>query len=368
MKILSKPYLIENVILNKGSIVKPLLEEFYYGKLPKLKESYLKELTLNDLKASSITSELTKKYKGAREYSNKKANINTKLIQSEIVGNDILFKFLTEASLYTAVTDPVTGDVKYLPYKKIDPDHKYYRITPGTDQKVENPSATYELWIQVTNVLGDDGWLSVYDPKELPITYDMIKEILRVADVKLFSDDPSFLYQGFEYWLTQLDASIYLEDRKPRKWDKKHGDGENFLTKHFSQLIDQLPFFFNQMASSMTATLRKAGIISEYQRKKKVKESTQIDFSKITDPRVRGKISSLQVVPKEMLNLFMPEEKWEDFIKKNSNIVKNLPKEIKTEKEEFLKRELTSKDASNLLRDIKLDLTTIWEVLKNILE
>ena len=273
-KEISKDYLIEGYEIKKGSIIKSSIREIYRGKF---NSHSLKEMTLYDFKASDITSEKTKIFKGARKDQNKTANINTKLISSEIINEtDILFKFLTEASLYTAITDETTGQIIYVPYKQADPKHEYKRIIPGTDEMVPNPSKTYEIWIQVEKVLGKDGWLSVYDPEKEEITGNMIKDILKVADIKIFDDTPAYLYQGFAYALTQLDASIFPENRKPKRWDKIHGDGQNFLDKHLSQLFDQINFFIPQMGSSLTNLLRKEGIIKPYKRKSraKIKEST----------------------------------------------------------------------------------------------
>lgn len=248
--ILKKSLLLEGIILKKGSRIQ--------------------EITLYDLRNSDITSDTTKIFKKARQSkeSNGLANKNTKFIESSIVGNDILFKFLTEASKFTAVRNKVTGEIKEVPYPE---DHVYQRVIPGTSTLENNPSATYEIWIKVLDVLGKDGWLSVYDPEKETITGEMIKSIVEVADVKIYDDDPSFLLQGFSYWLTQLDAGIFPENRKPKRWNLVHSDGNSFLPKHLSGLIDQLPFFLNQMASSLTNLLRQEGIIPEYTRPNKRK-------------------------------------------------------------------------------------------------
>ena len=40
-----------------------------------------------------------------------------------------------------------------------------------------------------------------------------MKELLEVADVKLYDTTPAYQYQGFRYRLSQLDSSIYPETR-----------------------------------------------------------------------------------------------------------------------------------------------------------
>lgn len=193
---------------------------------------------------NALTSDLTKETTKQRAEYMKGANINTKFIETDIDGNDIIFKFLTEA------TEGIYDDNHV--YQDTNPESNWI-LTP-------NPSKTYELWIKALDVLGEDGWLSVVEDQD-KITMKDLKLILDSAYVQLFSNDPSFNWQGFAYWLTQLDASIYPQSIKPQRWDKVHGDGEAFLTKHFAQLFKQLPFFFNQMASSLTGTLQKAGVI-----------------------------------------------------------------------------------------------------------
>lgn len=225
--ILTKNVLIENIILKKGAQI------------------HLEELTLDAFRVPNIISTTTQNYKDIRKSIQGNANKNTKFISSEIDGNDIIFKFLLEAT------------------EMYDDDHIYYEVDPVTKEKKPNPSKTYELWIKMLNILGNNGWLEALKINLENVTGDNIKELFDVADIQWWVNDPSFLYQGFQYWLTQLDSSIFPEDRKPKRWDKIHGDGQAFSTKHMSQVIDQLPFFQNQMSSSLTKLLRDKGYISK---------------------------------------------------------------------------------------------------------
>lgn len=215
---------------------------------------YLLEfVTLAAFKDSNIISNITQTYKDIRKGTGQvkvqgrtvanTANVNTKLITTELVDNDVVFKFLTEAT------------------EMYGPNHKFIQINPTTKEKEPNPSKTYEIWIKLLNVVGEKGWLSAFDTEKEVLTQKDIKDIFDVCNVQLWSNDPSFQYQGFNYWNTQLDASIFPEDRAPRFWNKKHGDGQAFLTKHLSQLIDQLPFFRNQMASALTSVLKTNGYL-----------------------------------------------------------------------------------------------------------
>lgn len=199
-------------------------------------------VTLADLKTPDITSDATKTFTKQRQTVQKGANINTKLMGSETVleGKDVTFKFLTEA---TEV------------YKS---GHVYQTVNPKNNEITnEGTIGTYDLWIKVLDVVD---WVETY-PDKTEITIADIKDILSVSNVQLWSDDISFTYQGFRYWLTQLDGSIYPENHKPKRWNKTHGDGDNFLTKHFTQLFKQLPWFYNQMASSLSRVLKEAKLI-----------------------------------------------------------------------------------------------------------
>jgi hypothetical protein len=218
---------------------------FLYGKL----NEFITLPALMD-KQADLTSRITKHYKSIRKDIQKTANINTKLIQTELSGNDVIFKFLTEAT------------------EMYGPKHKYSQINPETKEFEPNPSKTYEIWIKLLNVIGDNGWISTFDLNSEVLTQKDIKDIIKVSNCQLWSNDPSFQWQGMNWGLTQLDASIYPENIPPNTWGPRHGgSGNYFLTKHLSQLIDSLPFFFNQMASALTNVLRKNNIIPKYRRK-----------------------------------------------------------------------------------------------------
>jgi len=200
-------------------------------------------------KQASITSIITQAYKDIRKDVQNTANKNTKLIATELAGNDVIFKFLTEATEMYGLK------------------HRYSQINPETKAFESNPSKTYEIWIKLLDVIGDQGWIKVFDLSSEVLTQKDIKDMIKVSNCQLWSNDPSFQYQGFNFWLGQLDAALFQTDIAPRIWDKRHGDGEALLTKHLSQLIDSLPFFFNQMASSLTKVLRLNNIIPKYKRR-----------------------------------------------------------------------------------------------------
>jgi len=193
--------------------------------------SKLEEVTLNDLRKLDATmSSQTKKFKDIRQKLMKGANINTKFIETKIEGKDILFKFLTKAT-----EDP--NDTK--PKKQVDP--KDFSMK-------DNPSKTYEVWMKFPNAL------ELLESEE-KIDQNVLNDLIQASDVQLWSNDPSFHWQGFNYQLSQLDASIFPTNIAPKFWSTKHG--ENFLTKHLAQIMLQYKFFANQMAASLEKQLKK---------------------------------------------------------------------------------------------------------------
>ncbi len=108
-----------------------------------------------------------------------------------------------------------------------------------------------------------DSWLEASKLDSTKVELQDIKTIIDSADCALWSNDVSFQYQGFNWWLGQIDASIFPTDIAPKVWNQpdRHGDGQAFLTKHFKQLFNALPFFKNLMASKLYKALKQRGIV-----------------------------------------------------------------------------------------------------------
>jgi predicted secreted protein len=213
----------QNLIENKKNIL-------YFNRLM--------EITLFDLKQADITSDLTKKYKGIRKKINKTANYNSKLITCEIENNDVLFKYLTEA------TD--NDDIS----KK--------NVNPQSLSLENNPSKTYEIWLKFPNSLD---LLNLQDKET--IDRKTVKSLIEISDVLIWDSNPSWQFQGFNFWNSQLGSSLFPTDIAPKVWnaDNRHGNGVFFLPKHLSQLIDQISFFLNPMASMLDKALRDGGYL-----------------------------------------------------------------------------------------------------------
>lgn len=158
--------------------------------------------------------------------------------------NSITFLFQTKAT--------VGGTGKKL---RRPPASQYQRPKKRTQplnlSLIGNPEKKYEIQIKVLDFFD---WLNVFEGDE--ITRKEIKEIMEVSNIQIFSSAPSFHWQGFNFWLSQIDGAMYPTDIAPKKWNKIHGDGDAFLDKHLYGLIRQMKFWYNPMASMLTKRLK----------------------------------------------------------------------------------------------------------------
>jgi hypothetical protein len=91
-------------------------------------------------------------------------------------------------------------------------------------------------------------WLETNPEKK--VTIADIKDIFNSAFVKVWSNDPSFWWQGLCWNLTQIDGAIYECDIKPKKWNATNlHNEEGFLNKHMAGIMNSMPFWFNPLAA-----------------------------------------------------------------------------------------------------------------------
>jgi len=229
------------------------LTKVFEGNLNLFFRGKLNEITFADLRDKGNVSDFTQVWRKDRNRVMGNAAQNTKLVDCVINEKEgtVVFQFLTEAT-------ELNGKK---PNDNIDSSYRFY-----TDDKMEtdppswklkrNTSKVYELQIKILNFFD---WLDTYNGEE--VGKKEMREILETSDVQLSSSSPSFNWQGFAYWLTQIDGSIYKQTIKPQRWDKMHGDGEAFLDKHLASLISSIQFFTNQMAQMITSKLKKRGLL-----------------------------------------------------------------------------------------------------------
>lgn len=206
-------------------------------------EFSLKEfVTLADLNNTGNISDFTMNFRRQRTSLMGGENTVAKLVDLFVNEADrsVTFAFLTEVTPYPD-----------------DPDHEYQEVDPDTFELSNNRSKVYEIQIKILEFFD---WLDT-NPGLDKITEKDMKEIFDVANVQVFSTSPSFHWQGFNAWCSQIDASIYPTDIMPKFWDQYHGDGEAFLDKHLYGVIRQIKFWMNPMASMLTRKLKDRGLI-----------------------------------------------------------------------------------------------------------
>jgi len=72
--------------------------------------------------------------------------------------------------------------------------------------------------------------------------------LLWAGNIQLYCSDPSFLYYGFQYLLSQINASLYPENRQPRI---RNPQERGIVSKHASKVLTVLPFYSGKIAHSL---------------------------------------------------------------------------------------------------------------------
>jgi hypothetical protein len=72
--------------------------------------------------------------------------------------------------------------------------------------------------------------------------------LLWVGNIRLHCTDPSYLYWGYNYLLTVLDAAIYPEERKPVI---RNPQERGIVCKHLNRILRVLPFYSGKIAAEL---------------------------------------------------------------------------------------------------------------------
>jgi hypothetical protein len=83
-------------------------------------------------------------------------------------------------------------------------------------------------------------------PNKDEVTNKDIEDVLFAANLKWWSDVPSFEFQGMNHNMTLFDAAIYPETRPPNHWNKYH-NSDQFLDKHSAGVANSIKFYIPQM-------------------------------------------------------------------------------------------------------------------------
>lgn len=135
-----------------------------------------------------------------------------------------------------------------IPEEEPEPNATVNAITPGQATGEPNPDEE-----KIRYFHNQKEALQEAEPKNYTV-YNMVKNWLWSTDFAVWSNAPSFHWQGFNYNMSTLGASIYPTNIEPEVWDKVHGDA--LIDKHLYDLFLHVPFFINQMASSLLNKIR----------------------------------------------------------------------------------------------------------------
>lgn len=123
-----------------------------------------------------------------------------------------------------------------------------------------------------------------HTPEQIPTKLDLksVKAFLWTCDqMQLWSNSPSFHWQGFNFHLSQVNASIFPTNIPDTKWRNIHGDVAA-LDKHLLDLMVHIRFFLNQMASSLLnkiRTQRESAIMSTIDLNIPLKEEALLEYA-----------------------------------------------------------------------------------------
>ena len=214
----------------------------------------LDEITLGDLKKSpSRISPFTQRFRRDRDHAPAGVSAGAAAAQGHGQENRL-------AKLIDVAIDVDKGYVTFAfltPATEHPHRDKKGETDPAEDMAIKvNPSRTYEMYIRILDFFP---WLGTH-PDKTQITAQDVQDVLEVADIQLYSTAPSFHWQGANYWLSTVDASIYPTTIEPRVWGPRWG-GMYLTDKHLAGLIQHISFFLIPMARMLTRKLREAELL-----------------------------------------------------------------------------------------------------------
>jgi len=262
---------------------------------------YLERVTVSDLIGKRGNdpqiSDLTAKFKGIRQATlGKEKNLaSCDHVGLSTDGKDIMFVFTTPAEsadaqrvnaqtfalepnpkgIYTIILSLTDGieavdalnkskepeeEVEEEPEEEPETEEEFHDVKDQvTDSRSEEDEEEYDELKD--RPMGEDIYESyLREDSSNEITEQDIIDLIEVCDAKIWSDDPSTTYQGHNYYLTQIDGSLYPNEIKPKKWDKYHND-DNFMGKHTASILQSLSSYHKSMAQKLTVLLKKKGIL-----------------------------------------------------------------------------------------------------------
>ncbi len=138
-------------------------------------------------------------------------------------------------------------DPRDLPHRDYAPLIPYVRYV-GTEKNIMKffvPSPTkINMWNTYIEFVEWDS--QVVDTKITPT--EAARLLLWSSDIRVHCGCPSFIFWGYQYILTQLDASIYSEERYPHI---RNPNLKGIVCKHLRRTLKVLPFHLGDMATAI---------------------------------------------------------------------------------------------------------------------
>jgi len=133
-----------------------------------------------------------------------------------------------------------SDDLKRVEYDYIDNDGTIHFLVPSSEHQSNGIKYRNMVQFMEWDQIGQDGELRDYTERA--------RMLLWQGSIKLYCTCPSFLYWGYQWLLTVLDASIYPEDREPRVRNPQH---RGICCKHLNRVLRVLPFYSGRIAGAM---------------------------------------------------------------------------------------------------------------------
>jgi len=201
------------------------------------------DITLSDVKGHSAISNFTKPFMLDRRRIKGAGNRSAKLVDMKVNKKEdyLDFYFLSEGTY--------SFDVKVTQ-------------EPSMELKKDN---VYDQRIRILDFFKLLETKPNYSQKE--VTKQDIKEVLKTANCKLWCSCPSQIWQGLNYYLTQLDGSIIPTYIAPTNVKNKNGKiigwksrhkSQGMICKHLDLASASISFFLPIMTSKINKYLKKS--------------------------------------------------------------------------------------------------------------
>lgn len=127
------------------------------------------------------------------------------------------------------------GALRAVYYKGFNADTMLFEVTSS---EIDKNGRLYQNLIKFLN------WDDIASDTEMT-PRERALMLLWTSDIQVHCNDPSFLYWGYQYICSQLNAAIYQEIRPPHV---RNPDERGIVCKHLNRVLRALPFYNGDIA------------------------------------------------------------------------------------------------------------------------